>query len=192
MHPVTHLLTGWTLANLPELERRDRILVTLAALFPDLDGLGVVADILTERTGHPLTLYDDFHHVLLHNVLAGVLLTTAAFAFAKRRRLSALLVLLGFHLHLLGDIVGSRGPDGYPWPIPYLAPFSGAWQLTWSHQWGLKAWPNVTVTLLLLALTLYWAWKRGRSPLELVSVRADAALTRTLRTRFGAPTVETP
>lgn len=190
MHPITHLLTGWTLANLPRLERRDRVLVTLAALIPDFDGLGVIADIATERTNHPLYLYDDFHHILMHNGLFGILLTATAFAFAKRRGLSALLAFLGFHLHLLGDIVGSRGPDGYQWPIPYLVPFSDAWQLTWSHQWGLKAWPNVTLTLLLLALALYWSWKRGRSPLELVSVRADAALARTLRARFGEPAGE--
>ena len=192
MHPVTHLLIGWTLANLPSLERRDRAIVTLAAVIPDLDGLGVLADMATEHTSRPLYLYDDYHHILMHNALFGALLTAAAFAFARRRRLSALLAFLGFHLHLLGDIVGSRGPDGYQWPIPYLVPFSDAWQLTWSHQWGLKAWPNVTFTLALMALALYWAWKRGRSPLELVSVRADAALTRTLRTRFGEPAAEAP
>jgi hypothetical protein len=98
-----------------------------------------------------------------------------------------LLVLLSFHLHLFGDLVGSRGPDGYQWPIPYLEPFSGAWQLAWSHQWGLKAWPNVTLTIGLLALTLYWSWRRGRSPVEILSTRADASLARTLRARFGEP-----
>jgi hypothetical protein len=161
MHPVTHVLTGWTLANLPVLERWDRILVTLAVLIPDLDGLGVIADMATEHTSHPFSLYEDLHHTLLHNALCGIVLTVVVFAFARRRLLSALLALLGFHLHLLEDLVGSRGPDGYQWPIPYLAPFSEAWQ-------------------------------RGRSPLELISVRADAALTRTLRTRFGTPVEQTP
>ncbi len=28
-----------------------------------------------------------------------------------------LLVLFSFHLHLLGDLVGARGPDGDQWPI---------------------------------------------------------------------------
>jgi len=187
MHPISHLLIGWSLASAAGLERRDRMLVTLAGLIPDLDGLGVVADVLTEKSRHPLYLYDQYHHVLLHNALFGLFLTLVALLFARRKALTPALVAFSFHLHLLGDIAGSRGPDGDQWPIPYLSPFSDAWQLTWSHQWGLKAWPNVSVTLLLLAMTLYWAWQKGRSPLELVSSRADAALTRTLRARFGEP-----
>jgi len=187
MHPITHLLVGWTLANAAGLGKRDRMLVTVAGVIPDIDGLGVLADVLTEHSVHPLILYDRFHHVLAHNALFGLGLTLAALALARRRGLTPLLVLLSFHLHLLGDIVGSRGPEGYQWPIPYLLPFSAAWQLTWSHQWGLMAWPNVSFTVALLALTLHGAWKRGRSPLELISARADAALTEALRARFGEP-----
>ena len=89
--------------------------------------------------------------------------------------MTGFLALLAFHLHLLGDLVGSRGPDGYQWPIPYLLPFSTDWNLTWQYQWELDAWPNILVTLLLLGVTLYLSWKRGHSPLELVSQRADAA-----------------
>lgn len=187
MHPISHLLIGWTVANSARLARRDRMLVTLAGVLPDLDGLGVVADILTERTRHRTFYYDAYHHVLAHNLAFGCALSLLAAILAKRRPLTTALAFLSFHLHLLGDLVGSRGPDGYQWPIPYLAPFSDALQLSWSHQWGLKAWPNVTATILLLALALYWTWKRGRSPLEMVSLKGDAALVRTLRVRFGEP-----
>ncbi len=187
MHPVTHLLIGWTLANSTRLNKRDRLLVTVTGFVPDLDGLGVFADILTEKTSHPLYLYDTYHHVLMHNLAFGFFLAILAAVLAERRIASSMLAFLSFHLHLLGDIVGSRGPDGYQWPIPYLMPFSNAWQLAWSGQWGLKAWPNVTLTLLLMALTLYWTWKRGRSPIELVSSKGDSALVRTLRARFGEP-----
>ena len=187
MHPVTHLLVGWILAESAHLGKRDRALVTLAGCVPDLDGLGVFADLLTEHSNHPLYLYDAYHHVLLHNAATGLLLGILALSLGRRRVATALLVLLSFHLHLFGDLVGSRGPDGYQWPIPYLEPFSGAWQLAWSHQWGLKAWPNVTLTIGLLALTLYWSWRRGRSPVEILSTRADASLARTLRARFGEP-----
>ena len=190
MHPATHLLVGWTLAESARLGKRDRSLVVLATCLPDLDGLGVFADLVAERLHHPLYLYDTYHHVLLHNALTGLLAAVLATVLARRRPLTPLLVLLGFHLHLLGDILGSRGPDGYQWPIPYLEPFSGAWQLAWSRQWGLQAWPNVVLTLALMALALHGSWKRGRSPLELLSPRADAAMTRTLRLRFGDPGVD--
>jgi hypothetical protein len=101
--------------------------------------------------------------------------------------MSAFLAFLAFHLHLLGDLVGSRGPDGYQWPIPYFFPFSTDWTLTWQGQWELNAWPNILVSLLMLALTLYIAWKRGRSPLEMISLKADTALVAGLRKRFGEP-----
>jgi len=91
---------------------------------------------------------------------------------------------LAFHLHLLGDLVGSRGPDGYQWPIPYLYPFSAQWTLAWPGQWELNAWPNILITALVLGITLYLAWKRGCSPLEMVSLKADAAFVTGLRKRF--------
>ena len=46
MSPVTHFLSGWALANLARLERRDRMLVTLSVVVPDSDGLGIVAEVL--------------------------------------------------------------------------------------------------------------------------------------------------
>ena len=187
MHPITHLLVGWTIANMAGLGKRDRMLVTVAGVLPDLDGLGVVADILTEHARSPLDLFGTYHHVLAHNLGACILVTIAAAILGKRKALTTLLVAFSFHLHLLGDVVGSRGPDGYQWPIPYLLPFSDAWNLTWSHQWGLKAWPNVTLTIFLLAVAFYWAWRRGRSPLEMISTRADMAVVKTLRARFGQP-----
>lgn len=186
MHPISHLLVGWTLANWARLGKRDRMLVTIAGVLPDMDGIGVVADILTEKTQNPLYFYDTYHHALAHNLCFGILMTVMAAFLARRKVFTAIMVFISFHLHLLGDIAGSRGPDGYQWPIPYLFPFS-TWNLTWRYQWELKAWPNVTTTLALLALTLYWSWKRGRSPLEIISTSWDRALTTTLRTRFGAP-----
>ena len=62
MHPITHLLVGWTIANMADLSKRDRMLVTVAGVIPDLDGIGVVADILTEHTRSPLDLFGTYHH----------------------------------------------------------------------------------------------------------------------------------
>ena len=98
--------------------------------------------------------------------------------------MTALLIALSFHLHLLGDLIGARGPEGEQWPIHYLSPFSESGQLTWQGQWALNAWPNFVITAILLLLTFYWARVRGYSPLEIFSKKADAAFVATLRRRF--------
>ena len=166
---------------------RDRALVTLSGVIPDIDGVGIIAELLTENTAMPLIWYSKYHHVLGHNLGLGLLLAAVVFSLGIRRWVSAVLALVAFHLHLLGDLVGSRGPDGYQWPIPYFFPFSTDWTLTWEGQWGLNAWPNILVTLLIAGIILYLAWKRGHSPLEMISLKADAAFVAKLRKRFGQP-----
>ena len=54
MHPLTHTLIGWSLAHAVPLTRRDRALVTLAGMIPDIDGLGLVFELLTRQSPHPL------------------------------------------------------------------------------------------------------------------------------------------
>ena len=184
MNPVSHLLTGWVVANTADLTPRDRALVTLAGVVPDIDGLGIIAEILTEQTAFPLLWYSKYHHVLCHNLGFGLLLAVTAILFGIRRWMTAFLVLVVFHLHLLGDLVGSRGPDGYQWPIPYWTPFSDGWKLMWTGQWELNAWPNVLITALLLAATIYIARRKGCSPLEMVSKRADSAFVSILTRQY--------
>jgi len=187
VHPVTHLLTGWVVAHSAPLDRRDRALVTLSGVLPDIDGLGVIAEIATRDSSTPVYWWSEYHHVLCHNIGFGLLVFGAVAFFAVKRRTAAILAIVAFHLHLLGDLVGSRGPDGYQWPIPYLMPFSTKWQLTWDGQWVLNAWPNIFLTVVLLGLTFYLAWRRESSPLEMVSRKADGVLVSTLRKRFGQP-----
>jgi inner membrane protein len=183
MSPVTHFLTVWVLANSTALSRRDRALVTLSVVVPDVDGLGIVAEVLTRNSSHPLLWFSQYHHTL-HNLAFAVFITLVAFCLAQRKWKTAALCFLGFHLHLLEDLLGSRGPDGDQWPIPYLAPFSSVLSWTWRGQWSLNAWPNFAITLVLLGVTLYLAWVRGYSPLEMVSQRADQAFVTALRRRF--------
>ena len=185
MNPASHFLISWAVANTADISRRDRVLVTLCGVVPDFDGVGIIAELLTENTTTPLIWYGKYHHVLGHNLGLGLILVAAVFLLSIRRWMSAFLAFLAFHLHLLGDLVGSRGPDGYQWPIPYFFPFSANWTLTWEGQWELNAWPNILVSLLVLGITLYLAWKRGRSPLEMISRKADNAFVAGLRKRFG-------
>lgn len=181
MSPVTHFLTGWALANTVSLGRRERALVTLAAVIPDVDGLGVIPEVLTRNSAHPLLWFSEFHHHL-HNVFFALLVAVIAFALAKARWKTGLLALVAFHLHLLEDVVGARGPDGL-WFVPYFRPFSAA-QWAWSGQWALNGWQNYAITAVLLMFLFYVAWKYSRSPLEMISTRADQAFVAAVRDRF--------
>ncbi len=183
MSPVTHFLTGWVLANSTVLSRRDRTLVTLSAVVPDVDGLGIIVEVFTRNSSHPLLWFSRYHHSL-HNLAFAIVIAMLAFALATDKWKTSALCFLGFHLHLLEDLLGSRGPDGDQWPIPYLQPFSSAINLTWHGQWSLNAWPNFVLTFVLLGMTFYLAWERGYSPVEMVSERADRAFVSTLRSRF--------
>jgi hypothetical protein len=118
------------------------------------------------------------------SLLFALIVAAASFLLATERWKAASLALLSFHVHLFEDLLGSRGPDGYQWPIPYLMPFSHVGDLSWSGQWALNAWPNAAITIALLFVTFYLAWSRGFSPLEMVSRKADAAFVAALRERF--------
>jgi hypothetical protein len=183
MSPVTHCFTGWVFANCFGLERRDRALVTVACVAPDIDGLGIIPELLTRNSAHPLLWFSLYHHSL-HNLGFALVIAAMVFALAAQKWKAGLLALLSFHLHLFEDVLGSRGPDGYQWPIPYLSPFSSRLHLAWRGQWGLNAWPNVLITAVLLLITLWLAWRKGFSPLEMVSARADNTLVEALRRRY--------
>ncbi len=182
MSPATHFLTGWVLANSASLGRKERALVTLAGVVPDIDGLGIVAEYLTHNSRHPLEWFSTYHHSL-HSLLFAVVVAVVSFALATLRWKTAGLAFLSFHIHLLEDVLGSRGPDGYQWPIPYFMPFSRANDLRWHGQWALNAWPNFAITIALLFVTFYLAWWRGVSPLEMVSRKADSVFVATIRKR---------
>ena len=187
MSPITHLLASWTVASIPRLERRDRAIITLAGISPDIDGLGIVAELATRHTERPLLWWSEYHHVIGHNLTFGLAVFILAAAIAKRRLLTAGLAVFVFHLHLFCDLIGARGPEGYQWPIPYLYPYLKDLELIWSGQWALNAWPNFVITIILITITVYLAWKRGLSPLEIISKRVDGAVVRTFRNRFGTP-----
>jgi Predicted membrane-bound metal-dependent hydrolase (DUF457). len=189
MNVVEHFFIGWCVANISsEVSPRERMIITAAAVAPDIDGLGMLVEIPTRNTAHPLLWWTDYHHVLGHNIAAAFVVAVLAFILAKRRWLTSALALISFHTHILGDIVGARGPDGYQWPIPYFLPFSRTPELVWSGQWALNAWQNFLITAIALMITFVLAWSRGYSPLEMLSRTADQAFVQTLRTRFAKAT----
>ena len=185
MNIVEHFFIGWCVANTSTtLNERERMIVTAAAVLPDIDGLGMLVEIPTRDTAHPLLWWTEYHHILAHNIGAAVVVAGLAFAFSQHRALTTILTIISFHTHIFGDIIGARGPDGYQWPIPYFLPFSRTPELSWEGQWELNAWPNFVITGATLLITFCLAIRRGYSPLEMISRRADRVFVDTLRARF--------
>jgi inner membrane protein len=184
MSPVTHFLTGWVIANAGPFNRRERTLVTFAAVVPDIDGLGIAPELLSRHSRHPLLWFSQYHHSL-HTLLFAIVISVLAFFLSGRKWILAAFAFFAFHVHLLEDLVGARGPDGYIWPIPYLFPFSERWTWIWAGQWKLNAWPNVAITVALLYLTVVIAVRRGFSPVDIFSRSADKSVVAALRNRFG-------
>ena len=189
MSPITHFLVGWNALERALPARRDKALVALAGVAPDLDGLGIAVDFVTRMASLPETnYYQAVHRVYGHGLAAALVFAAVAFAFGVQRKRVAILALVSVHLHFACDILGSRGngPDDL-WGIAYFAPFSNAYEIVWPGQWPLVGWQNMLITALLLVLVLARASRLGYSPLLLVSARADAALVAVLRKWRGLP-----
>jgi inner membrane protein len=186
MSPITHFLVGWTALERPQASDRDRALVVLAGLAPDLDGLGIVVDFATRMLGLPETdYYQATHRVYGHGLPAAIVISGVAAWFATSRARAALYAFIAVHLHFLCDILGSRGTGLEDiWGISYLSPFSRAISIQWSGQWPLVGWQNMLISAVLLVWVLARALRSGYTPLRLASCNADAELVATLRRRF--------
>ena len=185
MHIVTHLLVGWTLAEHTTKSPRDRALITWASVVPDLDGLGLLVDFVAPWFGWTVQWYERYHHVLGHGLPAALVCTVIFACFARQRLATACLVFVSFHLHLLGDLLGSRGgSESAIWSVHYLSPLSDAMTVSWSGQWPLTSWQNTTLTVALMVYALALAIRRGYSPVGLFSQRGDSAFVETVRRRW--------
>ena len=163
-----HFLISWHLARRISPDIKVRRWVGWAGVLADLDGVGLLVDAATRRTN----LYEAWHHFAGHNFFAGFLVAVLAGSFCRSGKAAAW-AWVCFHIHMAGDLVSGRGPDGSSWPIVYGWPLSShEWQ--WSGQWQLNAWPNTAVFLALLAWAVAITHRAGRSPLELISARLDA------------------
>lgn len=187
MAPETHLLASWVLAAKTTDSPRDCRLVTLAGILPDADGLGLLVDLAAGLFGYKATFYyQQYHHYLLHGALGAVLIAGAMAAFARRPWRVALLALIAFHLHLLCDFVGSRGPSPSDlWAIYYLGPFTHNPAWIWKGQWRLDAWQNRYLSAGLLFWALWLAVPIGHSFVGVFNRRLDAVVVGVLRKWHG-------
>jgi len=158
-------MSGWCLSNLLPLTPRHRLFAMIAATIPDVDGFGKP---ISEE------LYLRYHHVLGHNLLFALLISTVLTIFSTRRILAFVLYFALFHLHLFMDYWGS-GPD---WPIEYLWPFRSGpdYQFMNANGWAFYSWQNILTAFLLLLWTIYIGWFGRRTPLELLMPKLDRRL----------------
>ena len=185
MTPLTHLVGSWLVASATTNNPRDRKLVTLAGVLPDADGLGMLADFAKSWvTGKECTFayYQQYHHLLLHGWPGAILVSGLLTLFARQRWRVLGLCLLTYHLHLLCDLVGSRGPTpGDLWPICYSEPLFRHPIWFWRHQWALDGWQNQTLFGVIFAISFWVAVKKGCSFVEVLGTRLDGVFVGVLR-----------
>lgn len=110
MSPGSHLL--FSLISTIEIlkDRRERSIVALSGVAPDLDGLGIVADKFTGTTD----FYFKYHHLLGHSILSAFVIAITAFLIAKSQKIAVFsLASVMVYIHILFDVIGSKGPDGH-------------------------------------------------------------------------------
>lgn len=187
MSPITHFLVSWCSAEALLGKQRERALVVMAGLVPDIDGLGLLIDLIGPLLGFAHTdFFQSLHRHWTHSLCAALLFATLASRLSTRQRIRVfLLALLVTHLHLLCDLAGARGslPDDL-WGIDYWSPWLPGLEYVWSHQWPLIGWQNFAITSTLLLVTLWRARTSGYSPLGLISPSSDKLFVHTLRQRF--------
>jgi hypothetical protein len=169
MNPVIHGQIGWLIGAHLE-RRRDRALVTAAALLPDLDGAGIL---VSEYW------YAELHHRLGHGAIAAVAIPAACGLVARSPKVAAL-AFVAFTSHVVADLMGS-GPG---WPIWPYWPWSHAeWLPDW--QWDLASWQNTVIGFGVILTCLSCARFYGRTPVELFHLKSDAKVVETIRRRIG-------
>jgi inner membrane protein len=182
--PVTHFVGSWIIAAATTDNTRDRNLVTLAGILPDADGLGIFLDLARSAySGHDsFFYYQYYHHYLTHGWPAAILLTALLNCFARRHLRTALLCFFVFHLHLLCDLIGSRGPSPADiWPIYYGEPLFHHPVFAWRGQWSLSGWQNFVFFSIILLAELWLATRRGYSFFGIFNKKLDEIFVQVLR-----------
>jgi hypothetical protein len=183
MSPMTHLLASWILAERATDNTRDCRLATLAGILPDADGLGLVVDVVRPMLGlAPTQYYARYHHYLLHGAFGAVLIAGLLACLARRKLRVVVVALVLFHLHLLCDLAGSRGPAPEDlWAIYYAGPFDRDPMWLWKGQWRLDGWQNRIIGVTVFVYALWRAPVVGHSVVGVFNRRVDAVLVGVLQ-----------
>lgn len=168
MNTLHHLLYASAMANAVSRSRRERRLIMLAAIVPDLDG----------ATFWSRDLWETVHHTFGHNVFFAGAVAATAFALGRAGRSARLamwsaLSIVFLHYGLDLAISGT-------WPFRPLWPVSGFDANLGNFvndsarlDWWLRVPIQYTLVVIAIAL-LVRTWRRhGRTALELVSYKLD-------------------
>lgn len=187
MNIITHFLFSWSVAEITKIKKREKELLTIGGTLPDLDGFGIVPDLISRMFKLPdPAFFGTYHHNLFHGIFGAILISSFLTFFSKTKIKTFFLLFLIIHLHFLLDFLGSRGPTPCEiWEINYFAPFSDSLQISWKYQWKLNSPINIIFTIFLLVFSFYRAHKYGNSPLIIFSKKANEVFVKTLRKRFN-------
>ena len=164
MHLPSHFLAGWILSEIKPLEKRDRWIIALSSVFPDIDGIPIVFGV---------EAYQKWHHSFGHSLLAGLGLALLVYFLSVRKAWVTILSLVSFHVHIALDYFGSGGPYGSIWSIKYLWPFSEQGYFP-SFQWALHSPINISLTIFFMVIVIILGARRERSPFEIISASGDS------------------
>ncbi len=205
MQAPSHLIISWFVAEACGIKSpRDRRIVALSGLAPDIDSLAYVGAIVYFRFDKDLAfehVWEVIHHRYTHGlgfvVLTGIvafLATTRFSVFGPRRRSDvvagptnragkvAFLCMLVSAIHVFCDVVAG-GPT---WPVFPAWPLSDfAWAVDWS--WTLGEWPNSVILFACLAGTMLYARVAGYSPMESINYGFDRWFVRIIEHGSDSP-----
>ena len=171
-------MLSWIGARTVFENRTNRVAVSLAGLAPDVDGIGLLIDAALKVFSYHSNYWGLWHHKL-HSLPFGVFVCFLVSFFVRtQRKLTFIIAFLLFNLHVFCDLIGSQGPDGYQWPIPYFSPFLLEIELTWSGQWELNGWQNILITFLSFIYVWLLIKSKNTTPFEVFSKSLDVALTK--------------
>ncbi len=160
MNTGVHLGYAWLLGNTTEFTLNERRAVTISGVAADFDSLAIIFG---------REAFNEYHHVVFHNLIfVAVIMVGAFLLFPGRKKLLLFCTLAGL-LHLACDFVGSH------WDLELFRPFSGAAVNLTNHlpKWVVMYVFQGAGTAGMFALVLWVFLRKGRSFFEIFTPKGD-------------------
>jgi hypothetical protein len=160
MSPLIHLVTAWVIAIIFSSKLKDRRIIVLCGIIPDIDGVFILFS--TE-------LFIRYHHGFGHSYIFGIPLILILSYFSSEKLKTILFSIISFSSHLILDIIGTD------WAINPLYPFFYH-DLKISHLISTQTiylLINPIYAIIILIIMALITIERERSPMEFISVKLD-------------------